>query len=107
MGLFFDTLFGTTQTMTRELGLRIYYIMTAAFRADEIDQNPYRFDYAHAYLVAAKQLDPIVTSKAIQQNVAAIIGDMLTEDRMLGRQNAEERARAFAERFNTFYPNLL
>ena len=54
MGLFFDTLFGPPQTMTRELGLRIYYIMTAAFRADEIDQNPYRFDYAHAYLVAAK-----------------------------------------------------
>lgn len=107
MGLFFDTLFGPPQTMTRELGLRIYYILTAAFRADEINQNPYSFNYAHAYQVAAKQLDPIVTSKAIQQNVAAIIGDMLTEDRMLGRQNAEERARAFAERFNTFYPNLL
>lgn len=107
MGLFFDTLFGPTQTMTRELGLRIYYTITAAFRADEIDQNPYNFDYAHAYRVAAKLLDPIVTSKTIQQNVAAIIGDMLTEDRMLGRQNADERARAFAKRFNAFYPNII
>lgn len=107
MGLFFDTLFGPQQTMTRELGLRIYYITTAAFRADEIDQNPYRFDYAHAYLVAAKQLDSIITSKTIEQNIAAIVGDMLTEDRMLGRQNADERARAFAERFNAFYPNLI
>lgn len=107
MGLFFDTLFGPTQTMTRELGLRIYYILTAAFRADEINQNPYSFNYAHAYQVAAKQLDLFITSKTLQQNIGAILSDMLTEDRMLGRQNAEERARAFVERFNTFYPNLL
>lgn len=107
MGLFFDTLFGPPQTMTRELGLRIYYILTAAFRADEINQNPYSFNYAHAYQVAAKQLDLFITSKTLQQNIGAILSDMLTEDRMLGRQNAEERARAFVERFNTFYPNLL
>ena len=107
MGLFFDTLFGPPQTMTRELGLRIYYTLTAAFRADEINQNPYSFNYAHAYQVAAKQLDLFITSKPLQQNIGAILSDMLTEDRMLGRQNAEERARAFAERFNTFYPNLL
>lgn len=107
MGLFFDTLFGPPQTMTRELGLRIYYTITAAFRADEINQNPYSFNYAHAYQVAAKQLDLFITSKTLQQNIGAILSDMLTEDMMLGRQNAEERARAFAERFNTFYPNLL
>lgn len=107
MGLFFDTLFGPPQTMTRELGLRIYYTLTAAFRADEINQNPYSFNYAHAYQVAAKQLDLFITSKPLQQNIGAILSDMLTEDRMLGRQNAEERARAFVERFNTFYPNLL
>lgn len=107
MGLFFDTLFGPPQTMTRELGLRIYYTLTAAFRADEINQNPYSFNYAHAYQVAAKQLDLFITSKTLQQNIGAILSDMLTEDRMLGRQNAEERARAFVERFNTFYPNLL
>lgn len=107
MGLFFDTLFGPPQTMTRELGLRIYYTLTAAFRADEINQNPYSFNYAHAYQVAAKQLDLFITSKPLQQNIGAILSDMITEDRMLGRQNAEERARAFVERFNTFYPNLL
>ena len=107
MGLFFDTLFGPQQIMTRELGLRIYYALVAAFRADELDQNPYTFDYAHAYQVAAKQLDRVVTSKDIQQNIVAIIGDLLTEDRMLGRQKADDRAQAFAERFNAFYPNFL
>lgn len=107
MGLFFDTLFGPPQTMTRELGLRIYYILTAAFRADEINQNPYSFNYAHAYQVAAKQLDLFITSKPLQQNIGAILSDMITEDRMLERQKTEERARAFVERFNTFYPNLI
>ena len=107
MGLFCDTLFGPPQTMTRELGLRIYYILTAAFRADEINQNPYSFNYAHAYQVAAKQLDLFITSKTLQQNIGAILSDMMTEDKMLERQKTDERARAFVERFNTFYPNLL
>lgn len=96
MGLFWDTLTAPSQTMTRELGLRIYYAFKAAFRADEL-----------TYQVAAKQLDSVVTSKSIEQNIAAIVGDVLTEDRLLGRQNAEERAEAFIERFNMFYPGLI
>lgn len=107
MGLFWDTLTAPSQTMTRELGLRICYAFKAAFRADELDMNPYNFNYAHAYQVAAKQLDSVVTSKAIEQNIAAIVGDVLTEDRLLGRQDAEERAEAFIERFNMFYPGLI
>lgn len=107
MGLFWDTLTTPAQTMTRELGLRIYYIFRASFRADEMNLNPYVFDYGHAYLVAAKQLDPIITSKSIEQNIGAIVADVLTEDRMLGRQNAEERAQAFVERFDMFYPGLI
>lgn len=107
MGLFWDTLTAPSQTMTRELGLRICYAFKAAFRADELDMNPYNFDYAHAYRVAAKQLDTIVTSKSIGQNIAAMVGDALTEDRLLGRQDAEERAEAFVKRFNTFYPGLI
>ena len=105
MGLFWDTLTAPSQTMTRELG--ICYAFKAAFRADELNMNPYNFNYAHAYQVAAKQLDSVVTSKAIEQNIAAIVGDVLTEDRLLGRQDAEERAEAFIERFNTFYPGLI
>lgn len=54
MGLFWDTLTAPSQTMTRELGLRIYYAFKAAFRADELNMNPYNFNYAHAYQVAAK-----------------------------------------------------
>lgn len=54
MGLFWDTLTAPSQTMTRELGLRICYAFKAAFRADELNMNPYNFNYAHAYQVAAK-----------------------------------------------------
>ncbi len=91
MGLFWDTLTAPSQTMTRELGLRICYAFKAAFRADELDMNPYNFDYA----------------QSIGQNIAAMVGDALAEDRLLGRQDAEERAEAFVERFNTFYPGLI